>query len=97
MSYYKTDVAHKGLFSSGGTITTAGNDEVISIQDGDGNDVSATSIAIDFLTNCEINFDESANYHPFLAGDKVNFDRVTISKLKVKNAASQLRFYGLFV
>jgi hypothetical protein len=101
-SYKRPDVAFNGLFSStvdgtDGVITTTGSDQLIPCKDAEGNAVQGGTIAIEFVTDCEFNFDSVPEYHFFPAGDKVNMDRNAFNGVRVKTIGSQLRFWGMSI
>jgi len=97
MSLNRPKIKYAELFSSGGNYTTVGPDEVINIVNGAGDPVISGSIAIEFVTDCNINFNGDTGYHQFAATDKLNFDSVSVSSIRVQTAGSIIRFFGVSI
>lgn len=95
--YYRADIAYAGFFSSNGIITTSTGGEIINLVNGAGDPITAGTIAIEFITNCNISFDGTTNYHSFNADDKIDLQRVAFTQLRVETSSTQLRFFGLYI
>jgi len=95
MSLNRPQIKYAELFSSGGNHTTVGPDEVINIVNGVGDPITSGTIAIEFVSACGINFNGDLGYHPFEAGDKLSFDSVSVSSIRVQTSGSIIRFFGV--
>jgi Ethanolamine utilization protein EutJ (predicted chaperonin) len=102
MPYKRPDVAFNGLFSSSfdgtlGVITTTGTDELIQCKDAAGVAVQGGTIAIEFITACDMNFDSDTGYHHFVAGEKISMDRNSFDAIRIQTIGSQVRFWGMSI
>lgn len=102
MPYKRSDVAFNGLFSSTvdgtlGVITTTSTDQLILCKDASGVAVQGGTIAIEFITACDMNFDAIAGYHHFVAGEKISMDRNAFNGVRIQTIGSELRFWGMSI
>ena len=102
MPYKRSDVAFNGLFSSSfdgtlGVITTTATNELIQCKDAEGNAVQGGTIAIEFITACDMNFDDNVGYHHFVAGEKISMDRNAFDGVRIQTIGSQVRFWGMSI
>ncbi len=95
MSYSKANIEYAGSVS--GDVTTVGTDEVITMQNGAAEDVTVGALAIECVTALELKINGEANYHAFAAGEKFNYENISITQIVIKTAASQIKYKGLHV
>ena len=78
-------------------ITTTGTDELIPCKDAEGLEVQGGTIAIEFITACDMNFDAVVGYHHFVAGEKISMTRNAFNGVRIKTIGSQVRFWGMSI